>query len=195
MISDERKAQLKGRYEMLKANGLCVACGKVEVTGGVKCGDCQSHANENSVRFQGRRKAMRICRACAKPLDGDSIIYCVDHTNASNAKERRKRADAQKRGLCGECGKRRPAKGGKSCWQCREAARKKAARRAERLKKAGLCYSCGKRESWKKDGECSVCREKSRLKANAQKRRPAVKRPRKSKKPKSFFHGLGSGGR
>lgn len=112
-LADTRKrenaASMKQRYDRLKAQGICVICGKRKVDDGlVRCHDCRLQANLNSRQAYKKRERNR---------DRKPLTEAQKERNSLYMKERYKRLKDS--GICVVCGKEHAEPGLVRCWSCR----------------------------------------------------------------------------
>lgn len=133
----------KEKYDMRKAAGLCVSCGKPAAEGKVICGECADKRNKYKKELYEWRKSIGICTQCGKnpAYKGGMCLVCKqDHAEWNRAhgvgksdKERQQRKISSKalyeqrksEGKCPKCGRKLP-KDCKTvyCNECRNRAKR-----------------------------------------------------------------------
>lgn len=160
-------------YYRRKEAGLCVNCGKILDTDGVKCKECCHKVNQGKRDTFNWYKDNGVCPICRKnSLFGDEkmCIECsakryaqrISRYNANPEKFKEKDRIEQKtkyqrrsdNGLCVYCGKVKSDEGYKTCSKCRNKLKiKKRIRDAKKGSKLDV-----KRE-WVMNGKCWFCGE------------------------------------
>lgn len=162
---DKIKIRSKTRNERLKAEGICLGCGKNKTNGKIYCEPCRTKRNERQRRIRSELKEMGICPFCTKtPLVGDEK-YCIEcrsymaeknyqryHANPEVEKKRRnrnakiRRDERKKQGLCSKCGGEIDDKRYIECSKCRAKYRqaKKSSYASHDRYEKGICRFCDK---------------------------------------------------
>lgn len=154
----DRRANGKARDQILKAQGLCVECGKRPPKPGksvrgrkyVRCEDCIVKANARSTAFwekQGvtasaytreyrdRRVADGLCSRCGNPNNGSNKYYCPACVSEQAARNKRAGDERVAQGLCASPGCPNPHREGRrTCQSCGDKAQAAAKRHATNVR-------------------------------------------------------------
>lgn len=105
------RIHIRNRRKRLKASGLCVACGELASGGRLQCQKCLLKTNASGRSTYERRKLLKICHVCSKPVKNGRTV-CIPCAKRHSQKAAKRRLEIKLRvlgeygGRCICCGER-----------------------------------------------------------------------------------------
>lgn len=113
------------RQTRLKANGMCICCGKVPATPGLAmCDKCREKHNASNRRTLKKHMEKGLCIKCGQRKEDPKKTLCLECGRRDRKRKKiyleGRREEWIKQGLCSMCGKNPARPGLKTCVSCGE---------------------------------------------------------------------------
>lgn len=117
----EAREMARERRRRLIEKGLCVTCGKIDVSNSdhLECESCLAEKKLDSKRRYKRRKENNICTRCGKEKEDNEYIWCESCRGDKKDRYNERKA----KGLCPDCGREREDPNYVKCESCRKRVR------------------------------------------------------------------------